>query len=145
MELWGRSPCIGRRLWRTHSRNWRTLTVCTPTQPSCHLLSSNEQLSDPVFVLLKTCPQQNALFPVPIEVFPVMIQPLLKSPLHVILPSQDFSQFTPQVSNQPSKLGYLVLQSPNIAIHLLLLDEGLLIHTVVRNIIKIPLFSPYFS
>ena len=57
------------------------------------------------------------------------IQPLLKSPLHVILLSQDFSQLTPQVSNQPSELGYLVLQSPNIAIHLLLLDEGLLIHT----------------
>ena len=102
--------------------------VCTPAQPPRHLLSSDRQLSYPVFIFLKTRPQQNALFPVPIEVFPVTIQPLLKRPLHDILPSQDFSQLTPQVSYQPSELGYLVLQSPNIAIHLLLLDEGLLIH-----------------
>ena len=57
-----------------------------------------------------------------------MIQPLLKRPLHVILTSQDFSQLTPQISYQPPELRYLVLQSPYIAVHLLLLDGGSLIY-----------------
>ena len=52
-----------------------------------------------------------------------MIQPLFKRPLHVILTSQNFSQLTPQVSYQPSELCYLVLQSPYIAVPLLLLGR----------------------
>ena len=32
MELWRRTPCIRRRLWQTHSRDWRTSAVCTPCQ-----------------------------------------------------------------------------------------------------------------
>ena len=98
--------------------------VCTPTQPSRHLLSSKGQLSYPVFVLLKTCPQQNALLSVSIKVLSVMIQPLFKCPLHVILPSQDLSQLTPQISHQPPELCYLVLQSSDVAVHLLLLERG---------------------
>ena len=123
LELRRRSPCIGRRLWRTHSRNWRTLTVCTPTQLSRHLLSSDRQFGYPVFVLLKTCPQQDALLSVPIKVLSVRIQPFFKRPLHVILPSQDFSQLTPQVSYQSPELGYFVLQGPYVAVHLLLLER----------------------
>ena len=124
MELRRRSPHIGRRLWRTHSRDRRTLAICTPAQPPRHLLSMNRQLIYPVFVLLKTCPQQDALLSVPVEVLPVTIQPLLKSPLYVILSSQDFSQLTPQISHQPPELSYLVLQSSDIAVHLLLLKRG---------------------
>ena len=51
------------------------------------------------------------------------IQSLFKRPLHVILTSQDFSQFTPQVSYQPPELCYLILQSPYVAVHLLLLER----------------------
>ena len=57
MELWRRTPCIRRRLWRTHSRDRRTSAVCTPTQPPRHLLSSKSQLCCPIFVLLETSPQ----------------------------------------------------------------------------------------
>ena len=138
MELQGRTPCIRRRLWRTHSGDWRTLVVCTPAQPPRHLLSSDRQLSYPVFILLKTRPQQNALFPVPVKVFPMTIQPLFQRPLYVILTSQDFSQLTPQISYQPPELCYLVLQSPYIAVHLLLLDGGSLIYPVTGY----PLFLP---
>ena len=84
----------------------------------------NRQLIYPVFVLLKTCPQQDALLSVPIEVLPVTIQPLLKGPLYVVLTSQDFSQLAPQVSHQPPELGYLILQGPHVAVHLLLLERG---------------------
>ena len=100
--------------------------ICTPAQPPHHLLSTNRQLVCPVFIFLKTCPQQDALLPVPIGVLPVTIQPLLKSPLYVILPSQDFSQLTPQISHQPPELSYPVLQSSNVAVHLLLLERGLI-------------------
>ena len=124
LELWRRSPCIGWRLWRTHSGNWRTLTVGTPTQLSRHLLSANGQLSYPVFFPLKTCPQQNALLSVPIKVLSVTIQSFFKCPLHVVLPSQDLSQLTPEISHQPPELCYLVLQSSDVAVHLLLLERG---------------------
>ena len=60
VELQRRTPLIRRRLWQTHSRDRRTLAVCTPTQPPQHLLLSNRQLTHPVFVLLKTHPQQDA-------------------------------------------------------------------------------------
>ena len=91
VELRRRTPGIGGKLWQTYSGNWRALAVCTPAQPPCHLLTTDSQLCCPVFILLKTCPQQYALFPVPIYVLPVTIQSLFKRPLQVILTSQNFA------------------------------------------------------
>ena len=54
------------------------------------------------------------------------IQPLLESPLYVVLSSQNFSQLTPQVSHQPPELGYLIPQGPHVAVYLLLLERGLI-------------------
>ena len=57
VELRRWTPCIRRRLWQTNSKDWRTLVVCTPTQPPRHLLSSDRQLSCPIFILLEAHPQ----------------------------------------------------------------------------------------
>ena len=54
------------------------------------------------------------------------VQPLFESPLYVVLTSQDFSQLTPQISHQPPELSYLILQSSDVAVHLLLLETGLI-------------------
>ena len=82
VELRRRIPCIRRRLWQTHSRDRRTLVVCTPTQLSWHLLSLNGQLGRPIFVLLKTHHQQDALFPLPANILPVTIHPFLMLSIH---------------------------------------------------------------
>ena len=45
-------------------------------------MPSNRQLRHPVFVLLKAHPQQDALFPLPINILPVTIHPLLMFSIH---------------------------------------------------------------
>ena len=64
VELRRWTPCIRRRLWRTYSRDWRALAVCTPTQPPRHLLSSDRQLTcqgNPCTLQLQTSPKTSVL------------------------------------------------------------------------------------
>ena len=82
MELRRRTPCIRRRLWQTHSRDRRALAVRTPTQPPQHLLLSDRQLTCPVFVLLEASSQQDALFPLPVNVLPMAIHPFFMFLIH---------------------------------------------------------------
>ena len=118
MELRRWTPCIRRRLWQTHSRDWRTLVVCTPTQLPQHLLPSNRQLCCPVFIFLKTRPQQDALFPLPVDILPMTIHPFLVflvQPGDLILP----------VIYHCLQLINLPLQSHYLPIIVVVLDKGL--------------------
>ena len=61
--------------------------VCTPAQLPRHLLTSNSQLRGPIFVLLEDSPQQDTLFPLPVNIIPMAIHPffmLLLSPPDLI-------------------------------------------------------------
>ena len=82
VELQRRTPCIRRRMWQTHSRDWRTLAVCTPTQPPWHLLLLNWQLTCPILILLKTHPQQDAFLSLPVNVLPMTIHPFPMFSVH---------------------------------------------------------------
>ena len=118
MELRRRTPCIRRRLWRTHSRDRRALAVCTPTQPPQHLLLSDRQLTHPIFVFLKTHPQQDALFPLPVDILPMTIHPFLVLSVH----SGDLIL---QVVYNGLQLFDLPLQSCHLHIIVVVLDKGL--------------------
>ena len=118
MELRRRTPSVRRRLWRTHSRDRRALAVCTPTKPPQHLLLSDRQLTHPVFVLLKTHPQQNALFPLPVDILPVTIHLLLVFSVH----SCDLIL---QVIHHCLQLFNLPLQSRHFCIIVVVLNKGL--------------------
>ena len=112
MELWRR------RLWQTHSRDWRALAVCTPTQPPGHLLLSDRQLTHPIFVLLKTHPQQDTLFPLPVDILPMVIHPFLVLSVHS-------SDLILQVVYHGLQLFDLPFQSCHFRIIVVVLDEGL--------------------
>ena len=118
VELWRRTPSIRRRLWRTHSRDRRTLAVSTPAQLHRHLLSLNGQLSSPVLILLEAGPQQDTLFPLLVNILPMVIHPFLMfslSPSDLIL----------QVFDNGLQLFDLSPQSHHLRIIVVVLECGL--------------------
>ena len=94
------------------------MAVCTPTQLSRHLLLSNRQLTHPVFVLLEASPQQDALFPLLVNILPMVIHPFLMLSVH----SCDLIL---QVIHHGLQLFNLPLQSRHFCIVVVVLDEGL--------------------
>ena len=125
VELQRRTPCIRRRLWQTHSRDRRTLAVCTPTQPPQHLLLSNRQLTHPVFVLLKTHPQQDAFLSLPVDVLPMAIHPFLMLSIHPCDLILQVVHHGFQLFNLPLQLFNLPLQHRYLVVIVVVLEGGL--------------------
>ena len=92
--------------------------VCTPTQPPQHLLTLNGQLSNPILIVLEASPQQDALFPLPVNILPMAIHPFLV--LSLSPPDLIF-----QVFDNGLQLFDLPPQSRHLCIIVVVLEGGL--------------------